>query len=117
MNSGLPPSTMSVPRPAMLVERVTVFFRPACATMKASRSCCLAFSTSCGNPAFFSSADSRSEFSIEIVPTSTGCPFWCSSLISSTTALYFSRSVRYTMSGYWWRTSGWLVGITDTSSL
>ena len=45
---GLPPSTMSVPRPAMLVAMVTAPGRPASATMCASRSCCLAFSTSCG---------------------------------------------------------------------
>ena len=38
MNSGLPPSRMSVPRPAMLVETVTAPLRPACATMNASRS-------------------------------------------------------------------------------
>ena len=46
----LPPSTMSVPRPAMLVAIVTVPGRPACATMCASRSCCLAFSTSWAMP-------------------------------------------------------------------
>ena len=45
---GLPPSTMSVPRPAMLVAIVIAPGRPASATMCASRSCCLAFSTSCG---------------------------------------------------------------------
>ena len=44
---------MSVPRPAMLVATVTAPLRPACATMRDSRSCCLAFSTSCGIPAFF----------------------------------------------------------------
>ena len=38
MNSGLPPSRMSVPRPAMLVETVTAPLRPACATIYASRS-------------------------------------------------------------------------------
>ena len=38
MNSGLPPSRMSVPRPAMLVETVTAPLRPACATIDASRS-------------------------------------------------------------------------------
>jgi hypothetical protein len=36
MNSGLPPSRMSVPRPAMLVAIVTVPLRPACATNSAS---------------------------------------------------------------------------------
>ncbi len=38
MNSGLPPSRMSVPRPAMLVDTVTALLRPAWATMPASRS-------------------------------------------------------------------------------
>src|SRR6266404_8032546 len=36
-NSGLPPSRMSVPRPAMLVATVTAPLRPACATMRESR--------------------------------------------------------------------------------
>ncbi len=43
--SGLPPSRMSVPRPAMLVAMVTVFSRPAWATISASRSWYLALST------------------------------------------------------------------------
>jgi hypothetical protein len=43
--SMLPPSTMSVPRPAMLVAMVTMPGRPAWATISASRACCLAFST------------------------------------------------------------------------
>ena len=46
----LPPSTMSVPRPAMLVAMVTAPGCPACATIAASRACCLAFSTSCATP-------------------------------------------------------------------
>ena len=46
--STLPPSTMSVPRPAMLVAMVIIFGRPAWATICASRSCCFAFSTWCG---------------------------------------------------------------------
>ena len=33
-------------------------------------------------------------FSIDAVPTSTGCPFSCSCAMSSATALYFSFSVR-----------------------
>ena len=48
-NSGLPPSMMSVPRPAMLVATVTAPLRPAAATIAASRACCLALSTSCGD--------------------------------------------------------------------
>ncbi len=47
--STLPPSTMSVPRPAMLVAMVIIFGRPAWATMSASRACCLALSTWCGS--------------------------------------------------------------------
>ena len=43
--SGLPPRTMSVPRPAMLVAIVTIFGRPACVTISASRACCFALST------------------------------------------------------------------------
>ena len=65
---------MSVPRPAMLVEIVTDPLRPACATISASRSCCFAFSTLCFTPRFLSRFASRSEVSIEIVPTSTGWP-------------------------------------------
>ena len=49
-NSGLPPSMMSVPRPAMLVATVTAPLRPALAMIAASRACCLALRTSCGMP-------------------------------------------------------------------
>ena len=57
--SGLPPSTMSVPRPAMLVEMVTEPLRPAWATISASRWWCLAFRTLCGMPRFLRSAETR----------------------------------------------------------
>ena len=50
MKSGLPPSWMSVPRPAMLVATVTAPSRPAWATMCASRAWFFAFRTSCGMP-------------------------------------------------------------------
>ena len=63
-----------MPRPAMLVETVTAPLRPACATMCASRSCCLAFSTWCGMPAFLRSSARCSDFSMEMVPTRTGWP-------------------------------------------
>ena len=43
---GFPPSMMSVPRPAILVEIVTLPALPAWAMMWASFSCCLAFKTS-----------------------------------------------------------------------
>ena len=48
--SGLPPSRMSTPRPAMLVATVTAWSRPAWATIWASRACCLALSTWWGMP-------------------------------------------------------------------
>ncbi len=72
--STLPPSTMSVPRPAMLVAMVTILGRPACATISASRACCLAFSTWCGSFSCCSIAARSSELSMEVVPTSTGWP-------------------------------------------
>ena len=79
----------------MLVAIVTAPLRPACATISASRSWYLALRTLCGTPICFVSLRAiSSEFSTETVPTSTGCPFSCSSLISSTTASHFSGSVR-----------------------
>ena len=74
MNSGLPPRRMSVPRPAMLVAIVTAPLRPAWATISASCSWYFAFRTTCLMPRRFRSLDSRSDFSIETVPTSTGRP-------------------------------------------
>jgi hypothetical protein len=90
--SALPPSKMSVPRPAMLVATVTAPLRPAWATMYASRSCCLAFSTSCGMPIRSSIVWITCDFSTLAVPTSTGCPRSCADLISSITALNLPRS-------------------------
>ena len=58
----------------MLVATVTLLSRPAWATMSASRACCLAFSTSWGMPRFCSCWCRYSDFSTEIVPTSTGWP-------------------------------------------
>ena len=55
--SGLPPSMMSVPRPAMLVATVTAPLRPACATIWASRWWFLALRTSCRMPSLRSRAD------------------------------------------------------------
>jgi len=82
-----------VPRPAMLVAIVTAPSRPAWATISASRSWYLAFSTSWRMPRFLSSAATRSDFSMETVPTRIGCPCSCRVRMSSTTALNFSRSV------------------------
>ncbi len=79
----------------MLVAMVTAPLRPAWATIEASRSWYLAFSTTCltigGRESIL---ESISLFSIETVPTRTGCPFACASRISSTTAFHFSAAVR-----------------------
>ena len=50
MCSALPPSRMSVPRPAMLVAIVTLPLRPACATISASCAWYFALSTTCLMP-------------------------------------------------------------------
>ena len=99
----------------MLVAMVTAFGRPACATISASRACCFAFSTSCGRSAFARWPDSISEFSIDVVPTSTGCPRSWQSLMSATIAPTFSASVRYTWSFSSFRTIVMCVGITMVS--
>ena len=59
----------------------------------ASRSCCLALSTSCWMPRCLSMMLSRSDVSTETVPTSTGRPCFCISSISSMTALNLAASV------------------------
>ena len=87
------PSLMSVPRPAMFVAITTAPGSPAFSTMCASRSCCFAFSTSWSMPFRRSSAARYSDFSIEVVPTSTGRPCPCISAISSTTAPNFAFSL------------------------
>src|SRR6267378_7806587 len=89
--------------------------RPACATMCASRSCCLAFSTSCSTLSFCRRPERNSEVSIEVVPTSTGCSRARHSRMSSMIALNLSLCVRYTKSGLSLRTIGRWVGITTTS--
>ena len=61
--------------------------------MLASASWLIAFSTLCRTPSFLSSFETCSDFSTEVVPTRTGCPFSWHSLISSTTAPNFSRSL------------------------
>src|SRR3990167_5997205 len=111
----LPPSTMSVPRPAMFVAMVIMPARPAWATMSASRACCLALSTWCGRLALFRSWSMISEFSIEVVPTSTGWPRSWHSRMSRIAASYFSRVVLYTRSSWSSRLLGRLGGITTVS--
>ncbi len=83
-----------MPRPAMLVAMVTAPLRPAWAMISASRSCCLALRTLCLTPFRLKKPASRSDFSMEIVPTRTGWPRSWHSLISSTIAANFSFSVR-----------------------
>ena len=106
-----------MPRPAMLVAMVTAPLRPAWATIWASFSWNLAFRTSCLTPRCFSILLRSSDFSMVMVPTSTGWPFsWCSTM-SSMTALYLAAAVLYTTSGQSSRIMGRLVGISTTSSL
>ena len=68
---------MSVPRPAMLVAIVTAPRWPAWAMISASRSWCLALSTLCSIAAPLEQLGQLSDFSTEIVPTSTGWPVSC----------------------------------------
>ena len=116
-NSGLPPRIISVPRPAMLVAMVTAPRRPASATISASFSCCFALRTLCLTPRFFSISLILSEFSIEIVPTSTGCPVACASAILSAIAWNFAGSFAKIASSRSSLITGLFVGITTTSML
>ena len=72
-NSGLPPSRMSVPRPAMLVAMVTA---PTVAGLRDDFRLALAwffaFSTSCSMPRLRSMVESISLVSTETVPTRIG---------------------------------------------
>ena len=92
--SGL--NLISVPRPAMLVAIVTTCDLPASATISASRWCNFAFNTLCLIPRNFNIRLNNSETSTEVVPTNTGRPSPTNRVISSITALYFSRFVLYT---------------------
>ncbi len=65
----------------------------------------------------FSALLSNSEISTEVVPTRIGRPASRRVMISSMTALYFSRLVLYTKSSRSSRAMGRFVGITVTSSL
>ena len=85
---------MSTPLPAMLVATVTEPSLPAWAMISASLKCCLAFSTSCLMPWRASMVDSFSDFSTEMVPTSTGWPALLRSAMSSATASNLASSVR-----------------------
>ena len=110
------PSLMSVPRPAMFVAIITAPIWPAFSTMCASRSCCLALSTSCLMPYFrVSICPSISLFSTLVVPTRIGLPASWNDLISSTIASHLSFSRRNIRSSKSRRTTGLLVGIDTTS--
>jgi hypothetical protein len=90
--STLPPSWMSVPRPAMLVAMVTAPGRPAWATIwpparDSGRSAPVRDASAIFS--FFSHSRS-SDFSIETVPTRIGWPRFCFSLIASTIAANLS---------------------------
>ena len=84
--SSVPPSLMSVPRPAMLVEMVTAPSAPASATIAASALVVLRVEHLVRDPARRSSAASRSESATLAVPTSTGRPVWLAARISASSA-------------------------------
>ena len=80
----------------MLVAIVTAPGRPASAIVSPSRSAYsgLALSTVCGTPQLAQArADSSSEISTEIVPTSTGWPLSWRSWISRATARHLPSRV------------------------
>ena len=99
--AGLPPSRMSVPRPAMLVEMVTDLRRPACEMISPSRCAesALALSTSCLMPSSRSLEAKTSDDSTLVVPTSTGRPSRCRLSSSSRAASDLPLTVLYTASG------------------
>ena len=94
MTSGLPPSRMSVPRPAMFVAMVTAPTRPACAMMCASRSWFFALSVSCLMPRLSKRRESFSELSMDTVPMRQGWPLALRAATSSATALNLASTVR-----------------------
>ena len=116
-NSALPPSIISVPRPAIFVAMVTAPNLPACATISASFSWFLAFKTLCGILSFLRSFERISLFSMLIVPTRIGCPFSWHSFICSIALLNLALSVWKITSGKSSRRRGLFVGISTTSSL
>jgi len=85
---------MSVPRPAMLVAIVTAPARPAWAMISASRSTFsgLALSRLWGISCSASRAESTSDFSTDVVPTSTGRPCLWISAVSWATARHLAIS-------------------------
>ena len=68
-------------------------------------------------PCLVSSLDSSSDFSMEVVPASTGWPFSWHSTICRTMAWYLPVVFLNTTSGWSWRIKGLLVGTSTMSSL
>mmetsp|Transcript_11542 Transcript_11542/g.48444 ORF Transcript_11542/g.48444 Transcript_11542/m.48444 type:complete len:264 (-) Transcript_11542:1613-2404(-) len=140
--SGLPPSRMSVPRPAMLVEMVMAPPRPACATMSASRSTYCgralrmtnsnesvspggsapirrAYSLSCSRGYKANACRRRATASLSstvCVPTSTGLPLQCSAKISQTTSSSLTSWEEHSEVSQSRRTRSRLGGTVTTSS-
>ena len=113
-SSFLPPRTISVPLPAILVAIVTIPGLPALAIISASFSWCLAFKIWCGMFLLFRYWETSSDDSTETVPTRTGADFDLIDSISSIKALYFAFFVRKTKSLWSSLIMGRLVGIIIT---
>ena len=87
------------------------------ATIVASRSWYLAFSTSCAMPRRLSICERISDLATLVVPTRTGWPRPCRSTMSSTHASNLAVCVWYTTSDSSARIIGLFVGIGTTPSL
>ena len=93
MNSALPPSMMSVPRPAMLVATVTDTLAPGLGDDRRLPRVLLGVEhLVLDAAAWISCFDRYSLFSTLVVPTSTGCAASCFSAMSSTTASNLATS-------------------------
>ena len=101
----------------MFVAIVTVPNLPACAIISASFSWNLAFNTSCLIPSFLRILLNFSDFSIDTVPTRTGCPFSWLSFMLCTIALNLAFSFLYITSFWSFLIIGLFVGIATTSKL
>ena len=117
MNAGFPPSRISVPLPAILVDTVTAFSLPAWAIILASSLWFFAFSTLCAIPMLSSITDRASECFTEAVPMRIGLPVAWTFLISSQIASHFSSSVSNTSSMRSILATGLWVGIDTTFML
>ena len=100
LNSGFPPSMMSVPRPAMFVATVTTPLRPASAMIAASRACCLALRTEWGMPTRSVPWRGTPTSPTETVPTRTGWPAGGASPMSATIASNFAAAFLYRKSDW-----------------